>query len=168
MSQPIIVGKNGRSFPAYAVALQAIIINENEEILMLHSPTRNQGWQIISGGLDAAETIFDGTVREVGEEIGNDAKVRPLGLVHSQTFQYDPGIPHMIGIYYLFAYEGGSIVPGDDMVGSDVRWWSLAELADEKPFLHPSTMPWMLKRAVDLYRLWKNEEERPLQPKLGD
>ena len=166
MIQPTITAQNGRSFPAYAVALQAIIINDNEEILMLYSHKRNQGWQIISGGLDAEETILDGTLREVGEEIGIEANVRPLGLVHSQTFQYDPGIPHMIGIYYLLAYESGAIIPGDDMVGSDVRWWSLADLAAEKPFLHPSTLPWMLERAVDLYRLWKDEEERLLQPEL--
>lgn len=166
MSQPTITAQNGRSFPAYAVALQAIIINNNEEFLMLLSPTRKQGWQIVSGGLDAAETILDGTLREVGEEIGTDANVRPLGLVHSQTFPYDPGIPHMIGTYYLLAYEGGSILPGDDMVGSEVRWWSLAELAAEKPLLHSSTHLWMLKRAVDLYRLWRDEGERPLQPEL--
>ena len=168
MNQPTIVAQNGRSFPTYPIALQAIIINKNEEFLLLHSPTRNQGWQIISGGLDTGETILDGTLREVGEEIGTDANVRPLGLVHSQTFQYDPGIPHMIGIYYLLAYESGSIVPGDDMIGSDVRWWSLAELAAEKPYLHGSTHPWMLERAVDLYRLWRDEEELPLQPELGD
>jgi hypothetical protein len=64
------------------------------------------------------------------------------------------------------AYEDGSIIPGDDMVGSEVRWWSLAELANKKPFLHGSTQLWMLDRAVQLYRLWQNEEERPLQPEL--
>jgi ADP-ribose pyrophosphatase YjhB (NUDIX family) len=168
MSQPTITAQNGRSFPTYPVAVQAIIINENEEFLLLNSPTRNQGWQIISGGLDANETILDGTLREVGEEIGKAAKVRPLGLVHSQTFHYDPGITHMIGTYYLLAYEGGPIIPGDDMVGSEVHWWSRAELAHKKPFLHGSTHPWMLERAVQLYRLWHDEAERPLQPELGD
>ena len=168
MSQPTITAKNGRSFPTYPVALQAIIINEKEEILMLHSPIRKQGWQLISGGLDANETILAGTLREVGEEIGKGANVRPLGLVHSQTFQYDAGIPYMVGTYYLLAYEDGPIIPGDDMVDSDVRWWSLAELANEKPFLHDSTQPWMLERAIQLFQLWQDEAERPLQPELGD
>ncbi len=166
MTQPTITAQNGRSFPAYAVALQAIIINENEEILLLNSLKRNQGWQIVSGGLDAEETILAGTVREVHEEAGDAIQIRPLGLVHVQTFQYDPGIPHMIGTYYLFAYEGGPVVPGDDMIGSEVRWWSLPDLNNEQPTLHPSAKPWMLKRAVDLYRLWKDEGKRPLQPEL--
>lgn len=156
MSQPSITAQNGRSFPAYAVALQAIIINEKEEILLLKSPKHNLGWQIISGGLDAEETIIDGTLREVHEEAGAAIQVRPLGLVHAHNFQYDPGIPHMIGTYYLFAFEGGPIIPGDDMVGSDVRWWSIANLETEQPQLHPSTHLWMLKRAVDLYRLWQD------------
>jgi 8-oxo-dGTP pyrophosphatase MutT (NUDIX family) len=168
MKQPTITAQNGRSFSAYAVALQAIIINDSEEILMLHSPTRNQGWQIISGGLDAEETILEATLREIQEEAGEAIQVRPLGLVHIQTFQYDPGIPHMIGTYYLFAYEGGPIVPGDDMVGSEVRWWSLSDLDDKQPTLHPSAKPWMFKRAVDLYRLWKDGKSVPLQPELGD
>ena len=168
MIYPTITAQNGRSFPTYPVALQAIIINEKEEILMLHSPIRKQGWQLISGGLDANETILAGTLREVGEEIGKGANVRPLGLVHSQTFQYDAGIPYMVSTYYLLAYEDGPIIPGDDMVDSDVRWWSLAELANEKPFLHDSTQPWMLERAIQLFQLWQDEAERPLQPELGD
>jgi ADP-ribose pyrophosphatase YjhB (NUDIX family) len=168
MTQPTIIAQNGRSFAASAVALQAIIINEKEEILMLNSPTRKQGWQIISGGLEAEETILDGTLREVHEEAGEAIQVRPLGLVHTQTFQYDPGIPHMIGTYYLFAYEGGRIVAGDDMVGSEVRWWSLSDLSNKQPTLHPSAKPWMLKRAVDLYRLWRDGEKVPLQPELRD
>ncbi len=167
MTQPTITAQNGRSFAASAVALQAIIINENEEILMLHSPIRNQGWQIISGGLEAEETILDGTLREVLEEAGKDIQVRPLGVVHTQTFQYDPGIPHMIGTYYLFAYEGGSIIPGDDMVGSDVRWWSLSDLNNEQPALHPSAKPWMLERAVELFCLWKDGKPVPLQVDLN-
>ena len=166
MTQPTITAQNGRSFAASAVALQAIIINENEEILMLNSPRRQQGWQIVSGGLEAEETILGGTTREVHEEAGEAIQIRPLGVVHTQTFQYDPGIPHMIGTYYLFAYEGGPIEPGDDMVDSEVRWWSLTDLDNEQPTLHPSAKPWMLKRAVDLFRLWKDGKPVPLQDNL--
>jgi len=167
MLQPTITSQNGRSFPAYAIAVQAILINEKEEILLLHSATRNQGWQIISGGLDENETILEGTLREVGEEVGLDAKVRPLGFVHSHTFHYDNNVRFMVGTYYLLAFEGGTIVPGDDMVGSDFRWWSVADIEVEQPNLHPSTHLWMLKRAVELFRLWKDEKALPLQPDLG-
>ncbi len=161
---PLIYSTNGRYFSTSAVALQAIIINKDEDFLLLNSPTRQQGWQVVGGGLDADETVLDGVLREVGEEIGEHVQVRPLGVVHSQTFHYDENVQHMIGIYYLLEYAGGDIQPGDDMVGSDFRWWSLESIVAEKPTLHPSTIPWMLQRARQLYRLWKDEPKRPLQP----
>lgn len=166
--QPVIycAGARKRPFTTSAVALQAILINDQEQILLLNSPTRNQGWQVISGALAAGETVLAGTLREVGEEAGPDVRVRPLGVTHVQTFHYDENVPFMIGIYYLLAYESGKIMPGDDMAGSAFRWWHLDDLAAAAPHLHPSTIPWMLRRAVDLYRLWRDEGERPLQPAI--
>lgn len=165
-NQPVIVSQKGRPFAASAIALQAIIVNEQEQILLLNSPARSQGWQVISGGLEAGETILDGIQREVAEEAGPDVRVRPLGTVHAQTFHYDENVRYMVGIYYLMAYEGGTIVPGDDMAGSACRWWSLDELDDASLHRHPTFIPWMLRRAIDLYRLWKDDPERPLQPNL--
>jgi hypothetical protein len=64
-------------------------------------------------------------------------------------------------------YEGGEIVPGDDMAGSEARWWLLDELVNEVDlYFHDSIKLWLLRRSVDLYRLWKDEGERPLQPLL--
>ncbi|MCP5097745.1 MAG: NUDIX hydrolase, partial [Chloroflexi bacterium] len=70
--QPVMVDANKRPFAASAVALQAIIINEQEQVLLLSSPQRNLNgeWQIISGGLEAEETVLDGVLRETAEEAG--------------------------------------------------------------------------------------------------
>lgn len=43
INQPIIISQKERPFATSAVALQAVIINEQEQILLLNSPTRNQG-----------------------------------------------------------------------------------------------------------------------------
>ncbi|MCA9932987.1 MAG: NUDIX hydrolase [Ardenticatenaceae bacterium] len=168
MEHPTILSAGERPFAAFPVAVQAILVNEQEQILLLSSARRGRAgiWQIISGGLEASETILAGTLREVAEEVGADVQVRPLGLVHAQSFHYDTAVQHMIGTYYLMAYEGGEVIPGDDMVGSEWRWWSLDELVDAP--LHASTHLWMLRRAVQLYRLWKDEGERPLQPPLSN
>ena len=165
-NQPNIISQKGRPFAASAIALQAIIINEQEQILLLNSPTRNQGWQTISGGLEANETILDGVRREVAEEAGPDVQVRPLGVIHAQTFHYDKNVRFMVAIHYLLAYESGRIIPGDDMVGSASRWWHLDELDDNSLHLHPTVVPWMLRQAIELYRLWKDEPVRLLQPKI--
>ena len=173
-NQPIIMSENERPFTASAVALQAIIINANEQFLLLSSPRRNQKneWQTVSGGLDAEESLLDGVLREVAEEVGA-VQIRPLAVLHSQTFRYDGNIPHMIGIYYLLRYEGGEVVPGDDMIGSDFRWWGLDELetavAAGTTTLHVSTHLWMLRRAVKLHRLFEEAwlETAVLQPPVS-
>jgi hypothetical protein len=60
---------------------------------------------------------------------------------------------------YLLAYEGGDIKPGDDMAGSEYRWWSLEELASpEVKLLIPPGEKWLVERAVDLYRMWRRED----------
>ena len=51
-----------------------------------------------------------------------------MGVVHAHTFHFDAQVPYMIGIYYLLAYEGGEVQPGDDMRDALYRWWSLEPL----------------------------------------
>lgn len=138
--------------------------------MLLSSPTRNQKneWQVISGGMDANETILDAATREAYEEAGSGIEIRPLGVVHSQTFTYDSNIPYMHSIHYLFHFLGGVVVPGDDMVGSQVRWWQLDELADSNIIYHPSTSFWHLERAIQLWELWsKNPPNLNVLQNLG-
>ena len=88
MSQPIVYTgpPRHRPFVTTPIALQAIIMNDEEQFLLLNSPKRNQGWQVVSGAIEAEETILAGTLREVGEELGKKVRVRPLGIVHAETF----------------------------------------------------------------------------------
>ena len=159
--QPFISNQKGtRRFACSAVALQAIVVNPEERTLLLSSPIRHPegAWQVVSGALEAGETVLAGTLREAHEELGSDIRVRPLGTVHVQTFHYDENVQYMIAIYYLLAYEGGEVHPGDDMQGSQYRWWSLAELEDENvKIVVPPDQTWILKRAIELYRLWKGQ-----------
>ena len=166
--QPIIVtvGPKPRQFAASSVAVQAIIVNQDQQVLLLSSPTRKQGWQVVSGALEAGETLLAGTLREVYEELGKDIQVRPLGTVHIETFHYDEQVRFMLGSYYLFAYQGGRITPGDDMKGSTYRWWSMMEIEENGIDFHRSTKPWLLKRATELYKLWENQSDPPLQEVL--
>ena len=158
--QPFLTTPQGtRRFACSAVAVQAIILNADERVLLLSSPTKNHPgeWQIISGALEAAETVLAGVLREVREEAGPHIQGRPLGVVHAQTFHFDVQVPYMIGIYYLLAYEGGQVQPGDDMYDSQFRWWRLEELVQEKVKLFVPPQLWVLQRAIELYRLWKEQ-----------
>ena len=86
-------------------------------------------------------------------------RVRPLGTVHVSAFHYDERVRYMLSVAFLLAYEGGEIQPGDDMAGSEFRWWSLDEIASEDvELIIPPGGKWLLARAVDLYRLWSQAD----------
>ena len=65
--QPFLTTAQGtRRFACSAIAVQAIILNAAEQVLLLSSPTKNRPdeWQVISGALEAAETVLAGVLRE--------------------------------------------------------------------------------------------------------
>ena len=164
--QPAVVSAKGdREFACSPAALVVFIINEKEEFLVLSSPAkrRREGtWETVSGALEAGETVLTGALREIHEEIGSEARVRPLGTVHAYTFHYDENVQYMISLVFVMAYEGGEIQPGDDMAGSTCKWMSLEELEKIK-LLVPSSRPWLLRRAIELYRLWKDRDVDPVE-----
>ena len=158
--QPQITTFDGnRRFSCSPVAVLGIIVNEREEILLLSHSDHGSGWQIVNGAMEAEETVLDAMLRETYEEVGSSIQVRPLGTVHVSTFHYDERVRYMLSIAILLAYKGGEIQPGDDMEGSDYRWWSLDEImSEEVELLIPPGEKWVLARAVDLYRLWSPDD----------
>ncbi len=162
-NQPIIFdeGKT-HQYCCSAIGLQAVIIDKNEKILLLSSPKINRKgkWQVVSGALKSNETLLAGTLREIHEEIGTKIKVRPLGVIHAHTFHNDYNIKFMVGIYFLFEYKGGEIQTGDDMSGSKYSWWSMKEIEKEQLDLFiPRGEIWILRRGIDLYRIWKYQDQ---------
>jgi ADP-ribose pyrophosphatase YjhB (NUDIX family) len=157
--QPYVTTVDGkRRFACSPVAVVVFIVNEREEVLLLAHPKREGGWEVVNGALEAGETVLEAALRETREEAGADIWIRPLGTVHVSTFHYDEKVQYMLSVGYLMAYEGGEVQPGDDMEGSEYRWWSLEELADEEVrIIIPPGGKWLIRRAVDLYRLWKEE-----------
>lgn len=164
--QPVINDVTGRrKFACSAAAVLMFIVNEAEEILMLRHPRRT-GWEVVNGALNAEETLIEGALREIREEVGEAVQVRPLGTIHAYTFRYDDDVQYMISICFLMAYKGGEIRPGDDMQGSEFRWLGLSELMrDDFRLLVPRDQKWIMPRAIELFRLWKDQQVE-LQPGL--
>ena len=44
------------------------------------------------------------------------------------------------------------------MTGSKYRWWTLDEIEREYPKINTPRQQWILWRAIELYRLWKNSD----------
>lgn len=166
-NQPVLTGLSGRQFAGFAAAVLVFVVDERGRILMLAHPELPGRWEVINGAMEAGNTVLEAVLRETHEEAGPHIRVRPLGAFHAYTFRYDDAVPHMISIAYLCAYEGGEIVPGDDMAGSEVHWWGLDDIEREKPYLLvPHDQPWTLERAVELYWSWKDRNDVQLQPPL--
>ena len=126
--QPELVAANGRRFAGFAAAVLVFIMNDDRRVLLLRSPRRSRGWEIVNGGLEAGETLLDGVAREVAEEAGPDVRIDVLGTAHAMTWHYDDEVPHMISTFFVARHLGGEVMPGDDMAGSEVRWATLEEV----------------------------------------
>jgi len=148
------------------VAVVVLVVNEREELLVGFHRSR-QRWEAVSGALEAEETVLDGALRELREEMGPRIRARPLGVLHASTFRYDDLARFMISITYLMAHEGGDIEPGDDMRGGEHRWVKLEALASGHEAVGIPGEPWLLHRAMQTYRLWKNEDVRLQAPMTG-
>lgn len=156
--QPRIVSQNGlRSFACSPVSVVVLVVNDQEQFLFGHHRTR-QRWEAVSGALEAEESVLDAAMRELREEMGPAIRARPLGVVHASTFRYDDNARFMIGIVYLMAYEGGDVVPDDDMGGSGHRWVGRDALLSGELEVWIPRQGWILRRAIAMYRLWRDEE----------
>lgn len=168
--QPVVLASSGqRQFACSVAAVLVFIVNSDEQILMLSHPQRNGKWEIVNGALQAEETLLDGALREVYEEVGADIQVRPLGVIHAYSYRYDDTIQYMITVCFVAAYEGGGVVPGDDMEGSDVHWFDLDDIeSDTVDIVVPSAPRWLFRRAVEFYRTHKDRPAVRLQPSYDD
>ena len=159
MTQPILVGTNGRRFAGFAAAVLVFVIDADRRVLLLKAPGRRRGWEIVNGGLEAGETLLEGVAREVAEEAGAGLRMRVLGTVHAMTFHYDDAIPHMISSFFVAEYLGGDVEPGDDMAGSEVRWATLDEVReffDAGQAMVPQEL-WLFERALQCFDLWRRD-----------
>ena len=153
--QPELVGANGRRFAGFAAAVLVFIIDPStRRFLLLSSPAKRgrPGWEIVNGGLEGGESVLEGVQREVAEEAGQNVQIRVLGSVHSWTYRYDDLVTHMLSLAFVASYEGGEVVPGDDMAGCEVKWATLEEVRS-LPSLIPEDV-WLFERALSLFDLW--------------
>lgn len=166
--QPLSEGEfRGKQRAVFAAAVLLFIVDEKERLLLLSNQRLPGAWNVPSGSLEAGETVLGAALREAREELGQEPALRPLGNFHSFTYLI-PSLGPLIDVCYLFAYEGGEIVPGDDEADSTYRWWSLKDVELEEPIIGvPRDQRWLFGRAIELYRLWKDQVAAELQPAEG-
>lgn len=59
--------------PKHTVTAAAVVLNDNNEILLIHGPKR--GWEIPGGRVEEGESISAAAIRETKEETGIDIEI---------------------------------------------------------------------------------------------
>lgn len=67
-----------------------VVRREGELLVMRRAPERLGYWSLVSGGLEPEETPLEAAQRELLEETGLEAKVRPLPKTLSYSLLDDP------------------------------------------------------------------------------
>lgn len=107
----------GWVMPTHIVAGAAIVINDQDEILLVK--TYNQGWVFPGGQVEVGENVIDAVKREVMEETGVDIEVGELFCISSNTKKY-PGhsgvkeIPTKVMLDFICRAKSGNPRPSDE------------------------------------------------------
>jgi 8-oxo-dGTP diphosphatase len=110
--------------PRHVIGVAAVVIDDDGRVLTVrrHTPPR---WELPGGALEAGETLHEGVVREVREEVGLDVEpVRLTGVY--QNMALGP-----TALVFWCRRVGGSERPSDET--TDWRWVRRDELPDLMP-----------------------------------
>lgn len=120
--------KKGRDY--IGVGVGAVIINDNEEILLLlrkKSPESGR-WTIPGGSVEFGERVEDAIIREVNEELGIDVEVIKLLRVTNHIVKEEG--QHWISPAFLVKHVSGTPVNKEPESHSEINWFSIHSLPD--------------------------------------
>lgn len=109
----------------FFVGAKAVILNDADEILLLHS--KKGYWELPGGRIDDDETIEQALIRELHEELINIVSIEIREIVHAVRMPFD--LKDNLGLVLVF-YKVVADFKGDVEVGDehdDYDWTSLAE-----------------------------------------
>jgi NAD+ diphosphatase len=112
------------AYPRVSPAIIVLITRgEYDEQALLAWGTRRQQqfYSTLAGFVEAGETLEEGLVREIKEEVGID--VRDVRYFGSQAWPF----PHQLMIGYRARYAGGELVLQESEI-RDARWFTPAEI----------------------------------------
>ena len=141
-----IARRSARRFATFPVGVAMVVVNRRSEVLLLEDPDTGL-LEVPSGAVEDGETIIDAVRRELKEELGPHASLRPVATVHAYTITYEPGVA-LVSVVYLVAYEGGEIVTSDDVLGTTPRWLDRSELMRRSELVRVPNEPRILDRAL--------------------
>ena len=113
-----------KQFPTHIVAVDGVIENGNDEILLVKHRGK-EIWTVPGGQVEVGENLMEALVRETKEESGVDIAVNKLICVSSNTCTYEGyngygTVPTKVMFGFTCTYLGGEFAASDET--SEARW----------------------------------------------
>ncbi|MBJ9954465.1 MULTISPECIES: NUDIX domain-containing protein [unclassified Acinetobacter] len=106
----------------YRMSSHAVIVNEQQQVLLLKATYADCAWGLPGGGLDQGETVHQTLLRECHEELGCDVKIEYLSGIY-----YHPAVNS-----HAFIFK--CTLPGDQQINlseehSEYQWFDFDQLS---------------------------------------
>ena len=113
-----------KQFPTHIVAVDGIVENKNNEILLVKHRDR-QVWTIPGGQVEVGENLIDALIREIKEESGIDVTVNKLICVSSNICTYEGYggygiVPTKVMFGFICTFKGGELCISEET--SETCW----------------------------------------------
>lgn len=106
----------------YRLSSHAVILNENNEVLLLKATYANCAWGLPGGGLDMGETIHEALIRECKEELSCDIFIDYLSGVY-----FHSAVTSHAFIFKCHLCKNSNIQLSSEH--SEFKWFSIDELS---------------------------------------
>jgi catechol 2,3-dioxygenase-like lactoylglutathione lyase family enzyme/8-oxo-dGTP pyrophosphatase MutT (NUDIX family) len=147
--QPTVADRRKpRRFACSPMGVFVVVFDDEDRALVLRPPGDDR-FQVPNGAVEADEDPADAARRELVEEAGPIA-TGPLWCFSAYSVDYDDLLPRLTSIGFVTRYVSGTPLAGDDMLGSEVRWAGLDELAPKTLFIPGD--PERLRQALRVLR----------------
>src|SRR5262245_35464325 len=137
------VGKKGRRYPDRPIVGVLAVVLRDDRVLVVRraNPPMPGRWGFPGGVLELGETVAQGVMRELFEEIGVKAEVAGPLTVIDTIDRDDEG---RVRYYYTLVavigtWRSGEGMPGDD--ADEVAWLTRAEILDQNLPTAPALLP---------------------------